>query len=173
MTNVLYEISPDFSYRFLIIPSIIALLLLFYFPFCIKHRFERKNMELTTRIKLFYAGAILFGILSDMAITAGYYALIRAEYDRTVVPYYNGEYEMVEGFVENFDSKSDVDGNREGFEIGGVKFFYQDDPFQIGYHTTKDNNGVITGDGQHLRIRYIYLGKNYGNIILYIEELPD
>ena len=93
-------------------------------------------------------------------------------YSRTVAAYKKGEYMVVEGYVENFvpmpyEGKAD-----ESFEINGVKFFYSDYEVQYGYNTSKSHGGVITGDGQHLKIGYVYYNKGYGNIIVYIEELP-
>ncbi len=38
----------------------------------------------------------------------------------------------------------------------------------IGYHNAKSHGGVIKGDGQYLKIGYVYYGNE--NIIVYIEE---
>jgi hypothetical protein len=58
----------------------------------------------------------------------------------------------------------------ESFTLDKVPFRYgMTDCF--GYQTVKFNGGVITGNGQHLRIAYT----NYsylGNVIVCIEELP-
>ena len=35
------------------------------------------------------------------------------------------------------------------------------------------NGGVIKENGQHLKIGYVYLNETYGNIIVYIEQLPE
>ncbi len=40
----------------------------------------------------------------------------------------------------------------------------------IGYHNAKSHGGVIKGDGQYLKIGYVYYGNE--NIIVYIEEYP-
>ena len=58
-------------------------------------------------------------------------------------------------------------------EINGVKFFYSDYSTQPGYNNAKSHGGVITGDGQHLKIHYVYLNETYGNIIVYIEEIAQ
>lgn len=94
-------------------------------------------------------------------------------YSRTVAAYKKGEYMVVEGYVENFvpmpyEGKSD-----ESFEINGVKFSYSDYVVQYGYNNSKSHGGVITGDGQHLKIGYVYYNNKYGNIIVYIEEIRE
>ena len=94
-------------------------------------------------------------------------------YSRTVSAYKKGEYMVVEGYVENFvpmpyEGKSD-----ESFEINGVKFSYSDYEVQYGYNNSKSHGGVITGDGQHLKIGYVYYNNMYGNIIVYIEEIRE
>lgn len=171
MDNVLYEISPDFNYSWLIIPAVVLLALVFIFPILIKRRYEKENIELTMQTKLIFAGVILFAIISTLVITAAFYRLEKGIYDQAVVSYYNGEYLEVEGYVENFDSQIIRGEVSEEFEINGVKFFYTNASSPIGYYDAIKN--IITGDGQHLKIRYANLGMVYGNVILYIEEIPD
>ena len=62
---------------------------------------------------------------------------------------------------------------KETFEINGVKFSYSDYNIHPGYNNTKSHGGVITGNGQHLKIRYVYFNEVYGNIIMYIEEIRE
>ena len=42
-----------------------------------------------------------------------------------------------------------------------------------GYHNSKSHGGVITGNGQRLKIGYVYYNEQYGNIIVYIEEIRE
>ena len=91
---------------------------------------------------------------------------------KTVSAYKRGDYQIVEGYVENFHPMPYAGHSNESFEICGVCFFYSDFVIQQGYHNAKSHGGVITGDRQHLKVGYIYYGGNYGNIIVYIEELP-
>ena len=86
--------------------------------------------------------------------------------------YKNGEYETVEGVVEEFDPMPAEGHKLESFVIGGVRFEYSDYRDQPGYHRTKSHQGVITGNGQRLRIRYTWT-QSHGNVILYIEELTE
>lgn len=94
-------------------------------------------------------------------------------YKKTVEAYRHGEYLTVEGYVESFDPQQiHVNGDTESFVINGVKFKYSAATVQFGYHNAWPHNKIIAGDGQHLRIGYIYYDNFYGNIIVYIEELP-
>ena len=92
-------------------------------------------------------------------------------YKATINAYRSGQYEVVEGYVENFDPLSKNEKGSESFEINGVQFTYSDTKVITGYHNTNKNGGVITGNGQYLKIGYIYYNDSYGNIIVYIEEL--
>ena len=82
-----------------------------------------------------------------------------------------GNYEIVEGFVEDFEPMPYEGKSKESFEINGVKFSYSDSIEICGYNNAKSHGGVIEGNGQHLKIGYIYYDSSYGNIIVYIEQL--
>ena len=92
-------------------------------------------------------------------------------YKKTVIPYRNGDYQIVEGYVENFDSMPHGGHKYETFEINGVKFGYSDYTSMIGYHNTKSHGGVITRNGQYFKIGYV--NYNHENVIVYIEEYPE
>ena len=92
-------------------------------------------------------------------------------YFKTVGAYQRGQYEVVEGYVENFDPMPYGGHTNESFEINDVYFEYSDYNVTSGYRNTKSHGGVITGDGQYLKIGYVYYNSTYGNIIVYIEEL--
>ena len=91
---------------------------------------------------------------------------------RTVsVPYKSGSYSTVEGYVKNFDPMPVQGHKQESFTINGVKFSYTDFSTIQGYHNARSKGGVIRGNGQHLKIKYItYKNKNY---IMYIEEIKQ
>jgi hypothetical protein len=78
---------------------------------------------------------------------------------------------VVEGYVENFDPMPYEGHGDESFEINGVTFSYSDYSIQPGYTNSKSHGGVIAGDGQHLKVGYVYYNETYGNIIVYIEQL--
>ena len=52
-------------------------------------------------------------------------------------------------------------------------FSYSDYEIQQGYHNAKSHGGVISGDGQYLKIGYVqpYPFSRNDNVIVYIEEL--
>ena len=94
-------------------------------------------------------------------------------YTKVVGAYRCGEYEVVEGYVENFDPMPYEGHSNESFEINGVYFSYSDYAIQQGYHNAKSHGGVISGDGQYLKIGYVqpYPFSRNDNVIVYIEEL--
>ncbi|MCC8097461.1 MAG: hypothetical protein LIO44_02650 [Eubacterium sp.] len=77
-----------------------------------------------------------------------------------------GQFETVSGRVEDFDPG--VKGGEESFEINGIKFGYSENE-PCGYSIFSKDSGVITGNGQELKISYIYAFSE--NIIVYIEDL--
>jgi hypothetical protein len=65
-------------------------------------------------------------------------------------------------------------GAVEDFEIDGIYFEYTDNEIMNGYNTTSSHGGVVTQDGQYLKIKYIvseYESGESRNIILYIAEI--
>ncbi len=50
-------------------------------------------------------------------------------------------------------------------------FDYSGNSLEQGYNKPKYKGGVITGVGQHLRVKYVYYNESYGNVIMSIEEL--
>ena len=79
--------------------------------------------------------------------------------------------------MENFHPKPDQGHGTEHYELDGIRFEYSDATVMQGYHTSRPKGGVITGDGQHLRIGYIVMNSATGNkmlnnVIVYIAELP-
>ena len=109
------------------------------------------------------------GILGLAAVTALVVPGQIKLYQSTVGAYKNGDYQIVEGYVEQFRPAQKV-GSAESFTVNGVEFKYYDNVAQFGYHSTSARGGVITGDGQHLRIGYTHSDRR-GNVIVYIEEL--
>ena len=114
--------------------------------------------------RLFLVSGVLFFAL-DIFVSVN-------QYQKTVGAYRRGEYEIVEGYVEHFETGPWGQGGDESFEIDGVQFSYSNVHTTQGYNRPKAQGGVITGDGQHLKIGYVLLNKYDGNVIVYIEELP-
>lgn len=117
--------------------------------------------------KIFFSGMIAFeSILIFIAIISQI-----DMYKETAIAYQNGDYQIVEGYVENFVPMGGSGWEPEKFEINGVKFEYSDARLiSGGYYRAKGD--CIIADGQHLKVGYIYSGRDWGNIIVYIEELP-
>lgn len=71
--------------------------------------------------------------------------------------YHNNNYLTVEGTVENFEG----DVSKESFEVSGVKFYYDYNGRAmwtydgLGYAMLRERGGVITGNGQKVRIGYV------------------
>lgn len=110
---------------------------------------------------------ILFVIVCTAFILQNFLEMYRT----VIVPYANGQYEIVEGYVQNFIPMPPEGHSNEMFDIGDVHFEYSDNLIVLGYHKTKTNGGVIRGNGQYLKVGYVYFNESYGNIIVYIEEI--
>lgn len=91
-------------------------------------------------------------------------------YKKIVIAYQNGDYQIVEGYVENFEPMSSDGYPPEKFEIDGVKFEYSHHrAVPAGYRRAKGD--CLIANGQHLKVGYVHSGRSWGNIIVYIEEL--
>ena len=80
-------------------------------------------------------------------------------------------YREVTGPVEEFSPMPWSGHRQETFEIAGVAFSYSAFSIVPGYHTPSSWGGVITHDGQLLKIRYTGAGEH--KTILYIAEIAD
>ena len=101
----------------------------------------------------------------------GFFAFLSNDidmYNTTVKAYRNGDYEIVEGYVENFVPMPESGHAQESFDINGVHFEYSENSYSSAYSNTKPHGGVIR-NGKYLKIGCIY-DSSYGNLIVYIEE---
>ena len=155
MGNVLYEFAPKFEISFLIPIAMFIIIPIFFLMF-------RRTYK-SRAVLLFCLSAFIFVTLALVFSLSNYINT----HNKTMEAYESGEYETVEGYVEDYYYGRDG----ERFKIDGVEFSYNDFRVQPGYNNTKAYGGVINGDGQHLKIGYVFV-ENYGNIIVYIEELP-
>lgn len=167
MDNILYTARYRFDISLLI--PIIMLVLLLYLPKAQEAAFARQGKELLLRSKYITKSIQVIGLL----ITCCFLFLNVEQnidlYKKTVGAYRGGTYETVEGFVENFTPMPKGGHSYESFEIAGIHFQYSENLIPSAYSRTKSNGGVIRGNGQYLKIGYIY-HPNYGNVIIYIEE---
>ncbi len=94
------------------------------------------------------------------------------EFKSILIPYKNGNYKIVNGYVENFNLSTDKKKSwieYEKFTLNKVNFNYTNCSTILGYSHTRSNGGVIRKNGQHLKIGYIpYHGSS---VIVLIEEL--
>ena len=82
----------------------------------------------------------------------------------------NGDVFVVEGYVTDFERFSSIEKTPEHFEINGVHFAYSEHDDTNGYHSVAGHGGVVTHNGQHLKIKYVT--NEWGeNVILAIYEI--
>lgn len=156
MNKVLFEVNWFGNiYSFLWIISTVVLLIL---GLCILVRERHKyNGKLAGVMLAFWIFIVL---------TTTVHLII--QYNCVVIQYKKGNYMEVEGTVENFSRRPKSGHQRESFTLNGVVFAY-DPSATWGYCQPRENGGVIAGNGQHLRIRYIPY-YNGDNVIVYIER---
>ena len=82
----------------------------------------------------------------------------------------NDQVLVVEGYVEKYHAMPFEGHDTEHFEINGVYFEYSNFELYNGYNRPACYGGVVTENGQNLKIKYVtdITGKN---IILYIERI--
>ena len=166
MNSVLYEIAfePDIMF---FIPVFMCIAFLVFPKIWKKQQKGKYTMKAYKMIKIFCGVCFSFAFVMSILTCISMASL----YEKTVVAYKNGDYETVEGYVENFIPMPYDGHSVESFEINGVGFSYSDYHIGIGYNNTKSHGGVITGNGQHLKIGYVIDSDT--NIIVYIEQLDN
>lgn len=166
MNNVLYE--AGFKLDALLVIPVVMLVFIALFP--VLWKIYEKNNEVKIDYKTVKSLCLCMGAFVTVFLIISWASHL-SMYNKIVGAYNNGQYEIVEGYVENFVPMPYEGHSNESFEINGVEFSYSDYESHQGYNNTKSHDGVIEGNGQHLKIGYIYYNKTYGNIIVYIEEL--
>lgn len=177
MGNVLYIYEPELSIDInQFIPLIVGIILLFISIFLFK--WEKIDKEIKkTGYNLythpwFKGASAAIGILFIIYfLCVGISSLNEPKVFEARLK--NGEVCEVTGYVEKLHTMPYEGKDYDHFEINGVYFEYSDYEFTNGYNKTASHGGVITENGQFLKIKYIpsedTLYKQ--NIILYIEEL--
>ncbi len=170
--NGVGKILYDASYQFDIGCLIPVFLFIFglYFPKIHKKSCEQKgehyNESFVTIFMFVYRFFAVFVIV--VMIISGIQS-----YKQVIVAYREGNYYTVEGYVENYVPMPYEGHAQESFTINGVEFAYSDYTVTQGYHNAASHGGVITHNGQHLKLRYVTTTDyRKENIIVYIEELP-
>lgn len=166
MGNVLYELHFKFDF-FLMIPVILLAGIVWLLIRSLKkHPGTEHVHEHLKPVRLFYIAAGIFTLFFGAIVLDFQYDM----YKQVTGAYRSGDYEIVEGYVDHFTPLPPGGHSMESFDINGVYFQYSDNNIITGYNTARCNGGVITGDGQYLKIGYIHYNDSYGNIIVYIEE---
>ncbi len=175
METVLYEYSFDFSeFLILFIPLIVGVAFFAYSVVLVK---AKKSGE---KIGCFPNGffmplGFIVGPLCVLLVVASVYASVQEHIEFTNALKEDSVY-TVEGYVENYYPMPYTGHDTEHFEIDGVYFEYTDYEITGGYNKSASHGGVVTKNGQHLKIKYIETdyeeGKNK-NIILYIAEIRE
>ncbi len=173
MPNVLYEVSFKLHFS-VFIPILLLVFLSIYPKLWLNLRrhmvIESPENEVSAqndykRIKKFIRIAMCFVFVIIIIIVTSQIS----QYKQIIVAYKNGDYQVVEGYVENFEHHAVTGESGEAFEINGIKFHYEKPSIEQGYCDTKGHGGVIDGDGQHLKIGYVTYDDK--NVIVYIEQL--
>lgn len=162
MGNVLYEATFKWDSMYYIGIFVFIFSLIFF----LRHRKKRFELDTKMQIAWFFSGMLAVGaFICQMIIGV---SAVR-DYQQVVVAYREGQYKTVVGEVKNFTTTTPEGKGDETFNINGVHFSYSDNIIQQGYHTSKTFGGVVTGEGQQLKIGFVE--KNGENIIVYIEEI--
>lgn len=140
-------------------------LLFWILPFCIWGFAETLKSKIIRRVLTMLAGLlliVLFVFLLVMPVRS--YFIIKEKIKI-------GDVQVVEGEVSNFETPptNNVGHGSESFEINGVSFDYNEME-NYGYSTFLCAGGVITGNGQRLKITYCYDSFQAKNVICYIES---
>ena len=165
MNHVLYEASSKYEFFILIPFFVMFFIAMFLF---IRYKLNgNENLRNNKLFKRFCVGGIVYLTVFSIVALLGQIDM----YNKIVKAYEQGNYQIVEGYVENFDPMPHSGHKEESFDINGVSFSYSDFSVQPGYHNAKSHGGVITGNGQHLKIGYVYYNSAMGNVIVYIEKI--
>ena len=162
--KVIYEASLKIDTFLWMLPVALAIctfLLVFFM------KTLRSKKELSGTVKLSYFFGCVVCLVTIATVIFASVELIRL-YRGTVGAYRRGEYETVEGSVENFR----YDNGEESFTVDGAGFSYDITKINFGYHNAGGAENLITGDGQRLRVGYVEY-PSLGSVIVYIEELPE
>lgn len=167
MGNILYE--TEFKFELPILIPFILLIAAFAMPKmkekAVAQNDIKTNKEFEKVFMIIFRIFCVFMILIELVIGT-------FQYKNIVLAYRNGNYQTVEGYVENYTPMPYGGHSEESFTINGVEFAYSDFIITQGYHNAASHGGVITHNGQHLKLGYVEPDASNGNIIVYIEELP-
>lgn len=176
MNKILYEASyignskSFYSSVVSVIESIGILIVIIVIIYTLKKERDVEEEYRGNKDKEYFLYVFKYIFLSIFALIWGLGTLLELGgsilgYDEVILGYKRGKYREVEGFVEDY-----TDAKTHTFTVGGVEFTVSAYISTWGYTYWKSDQNVITGDGQHLRIRYIPRSSG-SNTIVYIEEI--
>ena len=171
METVLYEYNGYTFSSWLLIPVVLIAfgVLLYKDPEILLINKHRKTLitddeirKTRYNVRIWLGGVIFMSLLTTIWLINDY---------RDFTNSYNIEnIRTTSGYVENFYPMPSEGHRNESFTLNSVYFSYSDYSNTQGYHNARSKGGVITGNGQHLEIKYMkYKGDN---IILSIKQLP-
>ena len=164
--TVLYEIGVKFDPK-MIIPVVAAVTILalpVLFSFIYKKRSNINDIQPGAIIRTLNIISVCFTLII-ITVTTFFAILSVKEYKTLMDTYQRSEYLTVEGEVRDFSTS---ENGTESFKIQEITFSYSPG-FDYGYNVTVSNGGVITGNGQYLKIGYVEY--NGVNKIVYIENI--
>ncbi len=172
MENILYEYQLNLTdYLWNLIPLLVGAGFLINSILIIKSKHKEKGWEGFIQSFFKIAGFVVapIGIGLFLLSTIGM-SLEHKCYKEKLA---NNDVCIVEGSVEKFHAMPYEGHDTESFEINGVYFEYSDYMMQNGYHKSASHGGVITQNGQYLKVKYIAeeIEGEKENVILYIAEI--
>lgn len=164
MENILYEVPTAFQFDYIdfVFQTILMVACLTIFIKCKNTKYKDTPYEIIKVISILGFCFMLFINAIEIFSSLDMHQKIAKQYEV-------GNYEIVEGYVENFVPMPYEGHGEESFKINSIEFSYSDYITNYGYNNAKSHGGVIEGDGQHLKIGYVVYNKM--NIIVYIEQL--
>ena len=172
MENVLYEYHVNYAdYLWCLIPLLVGAGFLYNSIVIKKSKNKEKGWDGFVSSFFKIAGFIVAPIgIGMFLLTTVFMTIEHKEYKEKLA---NNDVLVVEGYVENFYPMPYDGHDTEHFEINGVYFEYSDYIVMNGYHKSASHGGVITRNGQHLKVKYVVeeFEEENENIILYIAEI--
>jgi len=156
METVLYEYQHNII-TILANNVVIGIVGIGLLSFAIGHTFLRKMLELG-KIEFYEIVFIVLGYVLGPILTFGMVSICVDEYNESLMyeeMLANNEVQIVEGYVEKYHPMPFGGHDSEHFEINGVYFDYSNFESDLGYNDAASHGGVVTENGQHLKIKYI------------------
>ena len=173
METTLYEFSFNFAAIVgLIFPLLISIALFFANEIVGDRRVSKSAMRIGVKeispktFKIFTRIVGGFLMICCLLFVVSYIT----EYREYKTRLDNDDVFVIEGYVTNYKEYSTIEKTPESFEIDGVCFAYSERDETNGYHSIAGHGGVITHNGQHLKIKYVTNEWNE-NVILAIYEI--